>query len=173
MLLHLPQNIVPPLHQHHLRPTLPRHPDLPLAPHRRDRPRPFAPQDLTQPRPDAPARRQHQHPVAPLHPVRLLRQRQRREPLQDRGAGVGARDGGRDPHRLDGGHGAVLGVAARAAHPDDAVARVQAWRGGGDDAAGGFFAEDFGLGGRVEAGAEVAANEDVSPCAYIYVRVRV
>lgn len=102
--------------------------------------------------------------------MRLLRQRQRREPLQDRGAGVGARDGGRDPHRLDGGHGAVLGVAARAAHPDDAVARVQAWRGGGDDAAGGFFAEDFGLGGRVEAGAEVAArvgNEGVSECVYI------
>lgn len=62
---------------------------------------------------------------------------------------------GGDLDRLGGGHGGVFGVGGCGAHPDDAVAWVEGC-GGGDDGAGGFFAEDFGLGGGVEARAEVA-----------------
>jgi hypothetical protein len=90
--------------------------------------------------------------------VRLPDEREGCEALEEAGRCVRRRDAGGDPDRFLGEAGRVFGVGA-GEEPGDAVAGVEvvgvAWA-DGDDGAFCFAAEDFGLGGWVEAGAVVA-----------------
>ena len=87
----------------------------------------------------------HQDRFACFHGVGVFDEGEGRERLEEGGAGVGRRDGGWDGDGARGGRGAVFGVGAAGAHPDDAVVELEG-RGCGGGAEGGEGAFAFAAG---------------------------
>lgn len=160
-LLDLLRNRILRIINHMIRPIIQRKLALLRRRRRPDRRGPNRLQDLTQPQSYTARRRVHEHVVSLLDFVRFPHEGQCRQSLQDRGSRVLLRDGGGDLDGFFGGAGGVLGVGS-CRHPHDTVAGHEGGDvagTGGDDFAFGFAAEDFGFGGGVEAGAEVASRD--------------